>query len=105
MFGSRMDLARLSAALDADPFADPVRAGPFEFCRREARRLERELTAKFRTHPIGSRAGDCPTVSTGHPRNDHATPCVVPEPHRTPRISGSGFRLSPFDHGDTYVRN
>lgn len=60
----------------------------------------------FPTSPsLVAPAGDCPTVSTGHPRNDHATPCVVPEPHHSPRISGSGFRLSPFDHGDTYVRN
>lgn len=44
------------------------------------------------------KAGDCPTVSTGHLRNDHATPCVVPEPHRTARISGSGFRVSPVFH-------
>ncbi len=53
----------------------------------------------FPTSPsLVAPAGDCPTVNTGHPRNDHATPCVVPEPHRTPRISGSGFRISPVFH-------
>ena len=52
------------------------------------------------------KAGDCPHDSTGHPRSPARTPLAnLPEPHRTPRISGSGFRLSPFDHGDTYVRN
>ena len=105
MHGSRLDLARVTAALNAGPFIDPVCVEGITMPRAEARRIERELTAKFHT-PLGvAPAGDCPHDSTGHPRNDHATPCVVPEPHRTPRISGSGFRLSPFDHGDTYVRN
>lgn len=51
----------------------------------------------FPVSPRTEKAGDCPHDSTGHPLSvaltDH-----LPEPHRTPRISGSGFRLSPFDH-------
>lgn len=47
MFGSTADLARVRAALDADPFADPVMVHGFAMARREARRVERELSAKF----------------------------------------------------------
>jgi len=51
MFGSRADLARVTAALDRDPFADPVSVIGIPISRREARRLERELTAKFSASP------------------------------------------------------
>ncbi len=47
MIGSRADLERVKAALDADPFADPVRVGHFAIYRAEAHRVERELSAKF----------------------------------------------------------
>lgn len=67
MHASRADLARIRAALDAAPFADPVRVGPHEMRRAEARRLERELTAKFSARPVGSQAGDVAQQRASHP--------------------------------------
>lgn len=61
MHGSRADLARITAALDADPFAAFVFAGNQAIARAEARRLERELSVKFNT-PLGVAVGLAPLV-------------------------------------------
>lgn len=68
MHGSRADLARITAALDADPFAAFVFAGNEPLARAEARRIERELMAKFSPAPRGSQA-----VSVQH-RHGHISP-------------------------------
>lgn len=67
MFGSRADLARITAALDADPFAAFVFAGNEPVCRADARRIERELIAKFSPAPRGSQAG------SAQPRAGHSS--------------------------------
>lgn len=68
MHASRADLARITAALDADPFAAFVFAGNEPLARAEARRIERELMAKFSPAPRGSQA-----VSVQH-RHGHISP-------------------------------
>jgi hypothetical protein len=57
VFGSRADLARVTAALDADPFADPVSVIGIPMSRKEARRIERDLTAKFSPADASPRIG------------------------------------------------
>lgn len=82
MHGTRADLARITAALDADPFAAFVFAGNEPVCRADARRIERELIAKFSPAPRGSQAG------SAQPRAGH----TLPEGARAPnREALSGF--------------
>lgn len=60
-------LARITAALDADPFADPVSVCGVELPRKEARRFERELVAKvFPAVPDGRTADALPNAGVGH---------------------------------------
>lgn len=78
----RPALAHITAALDADPFADPVNVCGVELTRAQARRFERELTAKFFPTPRGSQAG------SAQPRAGH----TLPEGARAPnREALSGF--------------
>ncbi|WP_159975834.1 MULTISPECIES: hypothetical protein [unclassified Novosphingobium] len=94
MFATRADLARVTAALDADPFADPVRVLGIPLPRKEARRIERELTAKFpsgRTEQAGS-----VQPRPGHPILTPGAQPVVPEPQLSPPGGGSGLS---FDRG------
>lgn len=58
----RPALAHITAALDADPFADPVSVCGVALPRAQARRFERELVAQgFPAVPSTvARAGDCP---------------------------------------------
>lgn len=58
-------LARIAAALDADPFADPVSVCGVALPRKEARRFERELVAKLYPAPSGRTAGS-DTTRPGH---------------------------------------
>lgn len=70
MVWCRADLTRIKAALDRDPFADPVRAGPFTLSRKKARRLERELIAKF----SASVALTVAPAGSDQPRPGHTSP-------------------------------
>ncbi len=63
----RIMLARISAALDADPFADPVSIAGSAISRAYARKLERELSAKFPAAPSRSQVGDRRNDDAGHP--------------------------------------
>lgn len=62
-------LARISAALDADPFADPVSVCGVALPRADARRFERELVGKV--SPAVPSDGRAPagsdTTRPGHP--------------------------------------
>lgn len=71
MIGSRADLERVKAALDADLFADPVRVGQFAITRAEARRVERELSVKF---PAPKRVAQTATSAVNLPGLADAMP-------------------------------
>lgn len=91
MHGSRADLARITAALDADPFAAFVFAGNEPVCRADARRIERELIAKF--SPRGSQAGSA-KPRAGHSSDASALLVNLPDPSAANapcRAGGSGL--------------
>lgn len=93
MFASRADLARITAALDADPFAAFVFAGNEPVCRAQARRFERELTAKFSPTPRGSQAGSA-KPRAGHSSDASALLVNLPDPSAANapcNAGGSGF--------------
>lgn len=57
----RLMLSRITAALDVGPFVDPVSVLGIAIPRKDARRFERELIAKFSARPVGS-----PAAVTAH---------------------------------------
>lgn len=90
----RIVLNHVSAALNADPFADPVSVKGSSFSRKYARRLERELTAKFSARPVGSHAGDRPNDDASNPSPAAPLSASLPESVSAPNreaLSGSLF--------------
>lgn len=66
--GSRADLQRITRALNAGPFVDPVLVEGKPMSRRTARAVERALTKKFTPPPVAvAQAGDVAQQRTGHP--------------------------------------
>lgn len=104
--GSRADLRRITRALNAGPFVDPVFVEGKPMPRRTARMFERALTKKFTPPPSGSQAGDVAQQRIGHPLpHTAAAPAgavvTLPaslNPHPTGE-AGLSINFNNFEHG------